>query len=119
MFVLLLSLCSQVVAAGKETLQLEYVASNAKIVDVINNPSIHWQTTDDKVLNLGYSNLSYWVRTSLNTDEKEGPYLLEIAYPVLDQLDVYMLKEGNIFVHQQLGDKQPFIGSPHWCNSCL
>lgn len=111
-FVLLLSLCSQVVAAGKETLQLEYVASNAKIVDVINNSSIHWQTTDDKVLNLGYSNLSYWVRTSLNIDEKEGPYLLEIAYPVLDQLDVYMLQEGNIFVHQQLGDKQPFVDRP-------
>lgn len=67
-------------------------------------------TTD---LNFGYTASAYWLRlTFLPETGAARDWLLEVAYPSLDHVEVYY-RENNRLIHQHAGDLQPFAARPY------
>ncbi|MAM00415.1 MAG: hypothetical protein CL583_18395 [Alteromonadaceae bacterium] len=68
-----------------------------------------WTDSATNTPSFGYTNSAYWLRFELDkTDPGEMRFLLEIAYPVLDSIEVFVLREGELTEHYRLGDSQPF-----------
>jgi two-component system, sensor histidine kinase and response regulator len=69
-------------------------------------------TTD---LNFGFTASAYWLRlTFLPEPDAAQDWLLEVAYPSLDHVEVYYRENGHL-IHQHAGDLQPFAARvyPH------
>jgi signal transduction histidine kinase/CheY-like chemotaxis protein len=65
------------------------------------------------VLNAGYSRSVYWLQVDLNYRPQarrgQHPWLLEVAYPPLDQIDLYLPDgRGGFALAQRTGDSLPF-----------
>lgn len=70
-------------------------------------------THHDEVLNAGYSRSAFWLRVDLHyRTEQSGDlarWWLELAYPPLDHLDLYLPDgQGGYRLAQQSGDALPF-----------
>lgn len=74
-----------------------------------------WQAPSSGLsnLNFGYTDSSYWLKFSVrNISADNLVRFIEIAYPVLDYIDVYMMRDGNLVTSWALGDKHPFNQRP-------
>ena len=57
----------------------------------------------------GFTDSIYWFRLALeNSDPHPGRWLLEFQYPLLDQVDLFLLDAGGVVSHQQSGDRLAF-----------
>jgi two-component system, sensor histidine kinase LadS len=69
------------------------------------------------VLNAGYSRSAFWLRLDLDyrpiARSGQQPWLLELAYPPLDQIDLYLADDqGGFQLVQRTGDSLPFASRP-------
>lgn len=88
-------------------------ASRLDLAAVLRTPATAWQQNDAVVFNKGYNDASWWLRFDVRKHAGFGDKpLLEIAYPVLDDVEVWLLDEGRIAAHYALGDKLPFASRP-------
>jgi len=73
-------------------------------------PADHRRTADN---NFGTSRSAFWLRVQLR-GAKDTPtdWLLEVAYPPLDLLDVYQATSADNFVHTAMGDLRDFAARP-------
>lgn len=79
------------------------------INEVVNDDSLVWQSQSGSTLSLGLGQPAYWFRFELhNSHTKSIERLLEIAYPVLDLINIYFVESGKILREEQLGDSFPF-----------
>ncbi|NKQ11134.1 sensor histidine kinase [Pseudomonas sp. SST3] len=67
----------------------------------------------DDVLNAGYSRSAFWLRIDLqyraNHSHERNRWWLELAYPPLDRLDIYLPDgQGGYYIAGQSGDSLPF-----------
>ncbi|GAA3926366.1 sensor domain-containing diguanylate cyclase [Litoribacillus peritrichatus] len=68
-----------------------------------------WQQNEKDQLNFGYSKSSFWLKVSFRNDDAVWlDRILEIGYPVLDYIDIYVVKNGIYTNHILMGDKLPF-----------
>ncbi len=85
-------------------------------IDTVTARQSGWQTATQKVISFGYTASIYWVRVSLiqnhRADAPVRPYVLEVAYPVLDQVDAYVFQDGVPVAHHAMGDRLPFAQRP-------
>lgn len=58
-------------------------------------------------LNLGYSYSAWWLRLDIEA-EKAGPWYLEVGYPSLDSVELFLPDAGDGYLHMQAGDLLPF-----------
>jgi len=66
--------------------------------------------------NFGLTPSAFWLRIDLQAAAgAPAQWLLEVSYPALDQLDLYVQAPGGGFVHSRGGDLQPFTNRvvPH------
>lgn len=63
------------------------------------------------VVDLGYSRSAWWLRLDIVTEQALGR-LLEIAYPTLDSVELFMPGAGGAPLHSQAGDLLPFSRQP-------
>ena len=63
-------------------------------------------------LNLGYTNDPVWVRLDLPGTEGE-PWLVQLDYPLLDNIQAYFLDGYGSWRYQELGDRLPFGARPY------
>lgn len=68
-------------------------------------------------LHFGFSNASYWLRLDLQAaSAAQGEWLLEVANPLLDQVDLYLLRGNELYLSQSTGANLPLaeraIASP-------
>lgn len=85
---------------------LEDAAGQQKLTEVLAST---WKKEGQHEVSLGYSDSAFWFRLTLHNDSAIAQrYLLDIAYPVLDQVDLYASRDGDNWNHLVLGDKQPF-----------
>jgi serine phosphatase RsbU (regulator of sigma subunit) len=71
-----------------------------------------WQKDGHGALNFGYTDSVVWIRGGLkNETGRDDDFMLEIAYPVIDDIRVFLLKKGGVY-RLQLGDKVPFGDRP-------
>ncbi len=72
-----------------------------------------WRAVPADNANFGYSPSAFWFRTRLlNPADRAQERLLEISYPVLDHVDVWLQPSAGDAVHQPMGDKLPFMMRP-------
>ncbi len=71
-----------------------------------------FEPTTQQVPSFGYADGAVWTHAKLENQRTDGEYLLEIAYPVLDRIDVFVVDGKNI-VHKTGGDSFPF-GAREW-----
>lgn len=61
----------------------------------------------------GYTEDTYWFHIRLNNEEQlQQALFLEIAYPVLDLVNVFLVRKGEVVSTYYLSDKQPFNDRP-------
>lgn len=83
------------------------------LADVLAKPLLSWQQNGDEVFNQGYNSATWWLRFAVrNGSEQATRQLLEIAYPVLDDVEVWVLVAGQVQAHYRLGDKRAFHERP-------
>jgi diguanylate cyclase len=69
--------------------------------------------THSDTVSFGYTKSAYWLHTRItNASQTQLHRLLDIGYPVLDHLDIYIVQGNNVISHWQLGDKNPFHQRP-------
>lgn len=83
------------------------------LADVLARPSAAWQQNGPHFFSEGYNSASWWLRfTVRNPDASLQRQLLEIAYPVLDVVEVWVMAGADIKSHYKMGDKQVFQDRP-------
>ncbi len=66
-------------------------------------------TSEKEIPNFGFTKSVYWARfTIANPSDGKEEWLLELGYPLIDQVDVWFPKAQGGYQHLQTGDAQPF-----------
>lgn len=95
---------------------LQDPSSTLVINDILSDDSKSlWRSAgqNKQILNFGYTNATYWFSAKLtNPNPAAIERILEIAYPVLDFIDVYWVSPGRTVETWHLGDKRPFSNRP-------
>ena len=75
---------------------LTYYADTAShTIEEINNLSHRFRGTQDAVPNFGLTDATYWIRLQTkNMTPEEADWLLEVAYPLLDNVTFYFYEHG-------------------------
>lgn len=73
----------------------------------------HFRPHDKDVLNAGYSTSVFWLKVELRPVAAPGAaprqWLLELAYPPLDHLELYLPDSGGVYrLAQRTGDALPY-----------
>jgi len=55
--------------------------------------------------NFGWTNSVYWFRIEINK-QNDQPYIFEIGYPLLDEVDLFLEFKDRLVAHHRLGDQQ-------------
>ncbi len=99
---------------GQSMSVFEDVRGDATIAE-ITSPALQasFRPHDQTVLNAGYSRSVFWLRLDLEyrpqTLAGQQPWLLEVAYPPLDHLELYLDDgQGRFRLAQSTGDALPF-----------
>ncbi|QSL93889.1 response regulator [Ectopseudomonas toyotomiensis] len=99
---------------GQSMYVFEDVRGDASIDDIA-SPAVQgsFRLHDKPVLNAGYSRSVFWLRLDLHYLPREAQgdrnWLLELAYPPLDHLELYLPDEaGGFALAQRTGDSLPF-----------
>lgn len=93
----------------KGVLYLEDVSTKLTLDEVRQRQD--WKTSNSSTFSQGYNSSAWWLKLTVHNREQRENWLLEVSYPVLDHIDIYVLQEDGL---QQflLGDKQPFWSRP-------
>src|SRR5204862_4718528 len=62
-----------------------------------------------KPCSAGYTRVPYWFRVEVPDEAAEGEWLLELEYPLLDFVDLYVPRADGGFQHIETGDQRPFM----------
>ncbi|MAR91173.1 MAG: hypothetical protein CML06_09890 [Pseudomonadales bacterium] len=80
---------------------------------------VRWHSAEPGVINLGFTGDVLWLRTPLPAAATDGEHLLEVGYPMLDDLRVYLVSDAGVLQRWQLGDQRPFSTRPLWHRNFL
>ncbi len=103
----------------------EDVRGSADINDITSRAiDSSFRRHDKDVLNAGYSRSVFWLRLDLDyrpvASSDPRTWLLELAYPPLDKLDLYLPDgQGGYRLAQRTGDTLPFASRPIRQNNYL
>ena len=77
--------------------------------DAIPKGDQNWQVYHGSKIHLGTKKDSYWFRFTLNNQtDKEQKLLIEVAYPLLDLIQMYQIENDIVINSVQMGDISPF-----------
>lgn len=92
---------------------LEDSSHRLQLADVLALPPSAWHENKAEVFNHGYNASTWWLRVQVrNPDPEARRQLLSIAYPVLDDLEVWVTGPGHAPAHYRLGEDWPFHSRP-------
>ena len=60
-----------------------------------------WQQALSKDLKLGISDQVHWFRLHISAQQQAGERVLEIPYPTLDQIELWLLVNDKLVAHYQ------------------
>lgn len=75
-----------------------------------NDPRFSWHISERPTLNFGFTDAVYWARFELEstTTSQVQNIFLEIGYPLLDDIRVYFLQDGQVLREYRVGASQPY-----------
>lgn len=72
-----------------------------------------WKPVTEAIPSYGYSKSVYWLYFAVQPENKvDSRYQLEIAYPVLDDVQLFTFHDDEQVSHQVMGDRLPFSERP-------
>lgn len=75
--------------------------------------SSDWNVTEGHYPNLGFTNSTVWLSLPIeNRKVVSVPILIEMAFPLHDQIDVYLLQDDKVVKTYRSGDQQNFAKRP-------
>ena len=87
--------------------------SESTYEDVTKKTFQGWQASGQANLSFGYTASAYWFRFDINNPLPNAEKrLFEIAYPVLDYIEVYIQNNGKLENSYHFGDQLPFSQRP-------
>lgn len=103
---------SRVITADMQYLSDE--TGRLGLADVVRLPGSAWQQNDSDSFSHGYTKANWWLRFTVgNASGQTSRLLVELAYPVLDDVEVWVLgSDQTLKAHYRLGDKQLFHSRP-------
>ena len=105
---------TQSLPLGRSLQVFEDASGEATLADVRAEAAAgNFKTHDKATLNAGYSRSAFWLKIDLrylpSNPTAQRTWLLELAYPPLDHLDLYLADaNGNYRLARQTGDALPF-----------
>lgn len=105
---------SDSVTIVNQVFYLEDKSGGLTLMDMLNSADPPpWERNRAEDISFGYTRSVYWLKLTLeNPSDETLSRLLEVAYPVLDYLDIYAIDQGRIAQAYHLGDKSPFSNRP-------
>ncbi len=83
------------------------------LADLLEPELVSWQPSQEDVPNFGLTPDTYWFKGRLtNSSSRHITRLLEISYPVLDYVDLYLVHDQRVLAHYKAGDRRPFHVRP-------
>jgi signal transduction histidine kinase len=80
-------------------------------IDQVSGPKLgaNFISSLSDVPNKGFTSAAYWIRFEVhNSSAQKRPWLLELAYPLLDDLTLYVPRAAGGFEVKRTGDRRPF-----------
>lgn len=71
-----------------------------------------WRQNSGGVFNKGFSDSVWWLKLDIPDSTSSSQHLLEIAYPILDEVGVFIVQDGLLTQSYQTGDTRPFSSRP-------
>ncbi|MCK5873502.1 MAG: EAL domain-containing protein [Alcanivoracaceae bacterium] len=79
---------------------------------IVEQPASNWLPVNGPI-NAGYTDQGHWYQIRLhNPGTTELPRLLEISYPLLDHIELYVSRDGSLVSSYITGDALPFHERP-------
>ncbi len=94
--------------------QIEYLKDedHSLTIEQVMATTDGWSTSGDEVFNQGYNKSTWWLKLIIENPHPYEDWFLEVAYAVLDYLNIYLVKDGEILDSYEMGDKLPFRFRP-------
>ena len=114
---------TQSLPLGKVMQVFEDVGGQATLAEVTSRDDL-FKPHDKATLNAGYSHSTFWLKVDLDYQPKDAKafrtWLLELAYPPLDHIDLYLAdSNGTFHLVERTGDALPFDSRPIKDNNYL
>lgn len=91
---------------------IEYIEDTKKgltIDDIVDNKLLKWTGSTRNYINFGYTKSQYWFRFTVKNPTKNTiPWLLEIDFPPIDLIELYIPNGPGRFTVKKTGDTLPF-----------
>lgn len=71
-----------------------------------------WGINENEIFNKGYNASAWWLKFNINNKSTNTDWLIEIAYAVLDYVDVFVVDSQGRVTKSAMGDKLPFSARP-------
>ena len=72
-------------------------------------PDIASSARPDKAYNFGFTDSAYWFHTRIeNRNNPEDRWVIEGLYPIIDRMEIFLIRENGRIEHHQAGDSVPF-----------
>ncbi len=74
-----------------------------------------WQDMPAASINLGFTDEHIWVRMPLNQlpfNYQQHPWILELGYPLLDHIELYIMHGDVVLLHTDAGNNLPYSARP-------
>ncbi|GIX40418.1 MAG: guanylate cyclase [Leptospiraceae bacterium] len=79
-------------------------------ITTIKNKLNDFKQSDKIIPNFGYTDSSFWIYFKiLNPSRNKQKILLELYYPLLDEVDYYLFESGKLIQSIETGDRRPFF----------
>ncbi|TNC80191.1 MAG: hypothetical protein C9356_15590 [Oleiphilus sp.] len=72
-----------------------------------------WQVSDAETPNFGVDASAYWFQRTISVLDPDSSYLLEIACPALDDINLYFVRVKVVIGKYETGDRQVFSSRPY------
>ena len=88
--------------------------ANTTIQEIINSPiKDNFQPLNENGLSFGWVDHPHWIKIDLTQDYEAQRLFMEIDYPLLDKIDVFIVDSFNEVTSQfEMGDHKPFEERP-------
>ncbi len=83
--------------------------NNQYTLETIQNHIQEFKKSEKNIPNFGYTNSAFWLLAKLiNKTQQKEKILLELYYPLLDQVDFYLYKNDQLLKKIHTGDRRNF-----------
>jgi hypothetical protein len=91
---------------------IDYIEDKGKkltLEDIVNNETLRWAKTTSSSINFGYSKSQFWFRFAVkNKTKKNVSWLLEVDFPLIDLIELYIPDKPDHFRVSTTGYTLPF-----------